>query len=132
MLPKAYGLSKIQKVNIPFRIIVSSINTALYPLATFLHKTIKDRLPPNLREASNSFELYRTLLGKKIKSTEVLLSLDAVSLFTNIPTDLTVQSIANRWNFIEQNTNIPLDEFITAIKFVLSSTYFTFNNIIYK
>jgi len=40
ILPKAYGLSKIHKENYPFRIIVSSINTALYPLASFLHKII--------------------------------------------------------------------------------------------
>jgi len=39
-LPKAYGLPKIHKVNYPLRIIVSSINTALYLLASFLHKII--------------------------------------------------------------------------------------------
>jgi len=37
ILPKAYGLPKIRKINFPFRIIVSSINT-LYPLASFLYK----------------------------------------------------------------------------------------------
>jgi len=38
ILPKAYGLPKIHKQNIPFRIIVSSINTVLYNLATHIHK----------------------------------------------------------------------------------------------
>jgi len=33
---------------------------------------------------------------------------------------------------IEKNTTIPFDEFVSIINFILSSTYFTFNNIIYK
>jgi len=40
LLPKAYGLPKIHKENAPLRIIVSSINTALYPLAKFLNKIL--------------------------------------------------------------------------------------------
>jgi len=34
--------------------------------------------------------------------------------------------------YIQYNTNISKNEFILVIKFVLSSTYFTFNNVIYK
>jgi len=33
---------------------------------------------------------------------------------------------------IEKNTTIPFDEFASTINFILSSTYFTFNNVIYK
>ena len=43
-LPKAYGLPKIHKNNIPYRIIVSSIGTALYPMAIFLHEIISERV----------------------------------------------------------------------------------------
>jgi len=43
-LPKAYGLPKIHKHNTPFRIIVSSINTALYSLASYLQNIIFDSL----------------------------------------------------------------------------------------
>jgi len=41
-------------------------------------------------------------------------------------------SILNRWTLIEKNTNIPKDDLIGAIKLILSSTYFTFNNKIYR
>jgi len=44
LLPKAYGLPKIRKENTPLRIIVSSINTALYSFASFLHKITSDSL----------------------------------------------------------------------------------------
>jgi len=127
LLPKAYGLPKIHKKNTPFRIIVSSVNTALYSLASFLHKIISDSL-----EHTNSFEIYNSLSGKIVRDTEVLLSLDVTALFTNVPLNLAMDGISNRWAHIKQFTDIPKNEFLMAIKFVLSSTYFTFNNIIYK
>jgi len=36
LLPRAYGLPKVHKANCPFRIIVSSVDSPLYVLATFL------------------------------------------------------------------------------------------------
>jgi len=50
----------------------------------------------------------------------------------NSPQDLALQSILSRWTLIKNNTNIPKSTFLSVVKFVLSSTYFTFNNIIYK
>jgi len=38
----------------------------------------------------------------------------------------------NRWNIIELRTKIPKQEFLYAIKFVLNSIYFKFNDKIYK
>ncbi|KMQ86230.1 hypothetical protein RF55_14846 [Lasius niger] len=37
VLPRAYGLPKIHKPNCPLRIIVSSVNSPLHSIATFLH-----------------------------------------------------------------------------------------------
>lgn len=55
-----------------------------------------------------------------------------MSLFTNIPLDLAIDSIKRRWHYIGKETTFLLNKFIIAISFILSSTYFTFNNIIYK
>jgi len=41
-----------------------------------------------------------------------LISLDVVSLFTNVPTDRIVNSIEKRWNHIACNTNIPFNELL--------------------
>jgi len=132
LLPKAYGLPKIHKKNNPYRIIVSSINTALYSLATFLHKIISDSLEHRNSHTTNSFEVYNSLSGKTIRDTDVLLSLDVTALFTNVPLDLAIDGISHRWIYIQQYTKIPKNEFLMAINFVLSSTYFTFDNNIYK
>jgi len=42
-LPKAYGL--LYKENIPFRIIVSSINSTLHSFPNYLHKILHKSLP---------------------------------------------------------------------------------------
>jgi len=55
-----------------------------------------------------------------------------VSLFTNISIELALKSVEDRWNHISLNCNIPKEEFLEAIKLILESTYFSFNNKIYK
>jgi len=131
-LPKAYGLPKIHKTNTPFRIIVSSINTALYSLAAYLQNLISDSLENANSYVNNSFDLYNTVQNKQIGESDVLISLDATSLFTNIPLDLAIKSVSSRWTYIQHNTKVPKNEFISAIEFILSSTFFTFNNVIYQ
>jgi len=39
-LPRAYGLPKVHKINFPYRIVVSAINTVLYSLSSFLQDII--------------------------------------------------------------------------------------------
>jgi len=109
---------KFIKKNHPYRIIVSSINTALYTLASFLQKIISTSLTYDDKYVSNSFDLYKVLSGKKIGNTNILLSLDVISLFTNFPQDLAIKGISNRWATIEKNTNIPMDKFILALQFI--------------
>jgi len=62
----------------------------------------------------------------------VLLSLDVVSLFTNVPTDLIGNSIVKRWDHIACNTALPLNKFLIAISLITNSTFFTFNKKFYK
>lgn len=45
LLPKTYGLPKIHKDNILFRIIVSSVNTSLHHLVTHLHNILSTSIP---------------------------------------------------------------------------------------
>jgi len=123
-LLKAYGLPKIHKKTYSFRI-VSSINTVLYPLASFLQKIISNSLTHNDKHVKNSFDLWISLKSTRICSPNILISLYVISLFTNIPQDLAIESIINRWTLIKKNTNIPMENFISAIKLILSSTFFS-------
>jgi len=61
-----------------------------------------------------------------------LISLDVVSLFTNVPLDLVTGGIAKRWHLIKNNTKIPYNEFMISLKLIMDSTFFQFDNSIYK
>ena len=61
-----------------------------------------------------------------------LVSLDVISLFTNIPIDLALQVLHHRWNEIELHTKINRDDFLQAVKFVLNANVFSFNGVFYK
>jgi len=132
LLPKAYGLPKIHKNGTPFRLIVSSLNTALYSFGSFLQDIISASLEKTTQCIANSFELYNSLSGMNVGESDILISLDVVSLFTNVPLELAIEGISKRWTNIQQKTRIPKNDFISAVNFVLTSTFFTFNSKIYK
>lgn len=52
--------------------------------------------------------------------------------FTNVPRELGIIGLKNRWSYISKNTTIPLEVFIILIDLILSLTFFTFDNVIYK
>ncbi|XP_037028013.1 uncharacterized protein LOC119068513 [Bradysia coprophila] len=86
-------------------------------------------------------EQYVTKMGEllkdhKIKDTiipdgYVLVSLDVVSLFTNIPSELVYKAIDKRWFQIKKFTTLPKKEFLEGLKVVLENCTFSFNDIIY-
>ncbi|XP_070155138.1 uncharacterized protein [Polyergus mexicanus] len=83
-------------------------------------------------DIDNSFELVKKLSDVRINKDFSLISLDVASLFTNVPIDLAIESVSSRWHYISTNCTISKFEFITAVRFILNSTYFTFNGTIYR
>jgi len=110
---------------------VSSIGSSLHNLALFLHKILVKSLPPHFSQIKNSLQLKEKLSNLHIPDN-CLASFDVVSLFTNIPIDLVVKIIEEKWPHVEAHTSLPLSEFILSLKFVLESTFFQFNNRVYK
>jgi len=88
ILPRAYGLPKIHKPGYPLRIIVLSTGSPLNNLALFLHKILRISLPAPPSRIDNSFELIKKLSDVHIPDDFSLVSLEVISLFTNVPVDL--------------------------------------------
>jgi len=133
ILPRAYGLPKIHKTGgYPLRIIISSTGSPLHNLALYLHKVLINSLPPASSHIKNSTQLVKNLSNLHIPDDYSLASFDVVSLFTNVPIDLVLQIIKDKWSLIEGHTSLPQDEFVGSIEFVLKSTFFVFNNKFYK
>lgn len=85
-----------------------------------------------MRYIKNSFDLVNKLRELHIDSECRLASLDVISLFTNIPVEIANSSLVKRWKFIKNNMSIPQNEFLITVNLILNSTFFSFNNIIYK
>jgi len=130
VLPRAYGLLKIHKVNCPLRIIVSSINSPLHKFATFFHNCLYDNLPHAKSHICNSYELVDKLNNLYVEDHLRLILLDVVSLFTNVPVDLIIGGVAKRWHLLQNKIKIPYHEFLIGLRLVLNSTFFKFNGII--
>jgi len=77
---------------------VSSVNTTLHPFAKLLSKIISDNVPRSANQIKNSYELYNALSNRFIPETHILASFDVVSLFTNVPLDLALNSVASGGN----------------------------------
>jgi len=89
-------LPKIHKPNCLLRIIVSTINSPLFSLVVFLKDILQGSLENSLGFVANSHQLVKELNGLKIDPNYKLVSLDVISLFTNVPTELAMDSIERR------------------------------------
>ena len=63
----------------------------------------------------NSLDLVNKLSGLSVGDDYSLVSLDAISLFTNIPIDKAIDSISKRWHYMSDHCSVPKDEFIIAV-----------------
>lgn len=60
-----------------------------------------------------------------------MFSLDATSLFTNIPKDLCIRAIEKRWTMISEHTFLSKDQFIDAVKLIINESYFKYGDTFY-
>jgi len=86
-LPRAYGLPKIHKPGLSFRVI-SSIDSPTHQLAQYLHNIISKNIIKPVSYVENSLQLTKELKSVNVNINHDLISLDVVSLFINIPINL--------------------------------------------
>lgn len=130
--PKMYFLPKIHKNNVPLRPIVSFIGSPLYNLTKFLSELLTKMYTKDARHVRNSFEFSEDIRGRTVPDDYILVSLDAISLFTNIPLDLVIDIIRKKWNLLRDIFGGSLDEFLTLFTFCIDNNYFQFENQFYK
>jgi len=131
-LPRCYGLPKIHKEGFPLRIVVSSVGSPTYDMARYLHEILNNSIKKPASNIKDSWSFVRKINKIMIDSDEILMSLDATSLFINIPNELVMSGIRGRWNDIKNVTKMSLTQFLDAIELVLSSTCFKFDGKFYE
>lgn len=130
--PKMYGLPKLHKEGIPLRPIVSCIQSPFAQLSKFLKNILNNILYKNNHYIKDSFQFKDKLNNIKIPDNYVLISLDVISLYTNIPVKLVTKLIEKNWKDIKKYTDLPMTEIVGAIELTLNSTYFLQGNNLFK
>ena len=83
-IARAYGLVKIHKTNFPVRPIISAINTPTYYLSKMLAKFLFNNLKRPSSHVNNSLDLKQKIENVCVPVGYTIISLDVISLFTNV------------------------------------------------
>lgn len=131
---KLYGLPKIHKSGTPLRPIVSSVNTPTYNLSKFLSNCINNFVGRTSTYIKNSEDFKEKISNIVLPSNYILISLDVVSLFTNVDSKLVLRLVREHWKEIKKLNGIKLTQiqFLDALKLVLENCEFTFNDLSFK
>ena len=125
---KIYGLAKMHEESTPLRPVVSMIRTAEYNLDKYLVKIINDIMPTTymLNSTVNQIRSF------DFQPSNVLISYDVVSLFTNTPLNETIDIVCN---YVYQQHSRPKyhkDNFKKLLKFQLEVIFFIEENYFVK
>ena len=134
-IPYVYALIKIHKENNPARLIFPYFTYPLCKIAKF----IQDIIAPSIRNSSylllDSIKFVQDIKSLIISRNDLMISLDIVNLFTNIPIETTLNIIREKLESdvsLTTRTNLPISEIISMVKFIMENNYFKFDEKIYK
>ena len=127
-----YGLPKIHKPSNPLRPIVSFCGSPTYNLASFYNNIISKNITPPMSRIKNSFDFIEKVKNTKIPSGYKIISLDAVSLFTNVQIGLAMKGIKARWSQIQPHVKMSWYQFEKNIRTCSTNSAFNFQGIFFK
>lgn len=114
-LAKAYGLPKIHKPGYPLRPIISCVDTPFVFLSKFLSLILKTTLPIPKSRIKNSLDLKSGLKEVSIPDNHIMMSIDVVSLYTNVGKEAVKTSLRENQPHIVSRYDIPINELLNAI-----------------
>lgn len=129
--PRIYGLIKVHKHN-NLRPVVPCIQSPSYKISELLTEILSNLKSTFSYNIKNSYELVDIVTNITLPPDYVLISLDVVNLFTNIPKSLVVNIIKERWPIISTYTTVSLEIFIEMVNLSFETSYFCFDNTFYK
>jgi hypothetical protein len=133
--PAIRGSIKHHKANHPLRPIVTSIDSALYNTSKFLSRILSPLQNQNGFSVTNSTQFRNEISNMTISEDETMVSFDVVSLFTAIPVDKACSYIRNKLendDTLSDRTQLDIDDILRLLEFVLSNSFFVYNDKTYK
>ena len=93
---------------------------------------LKNSLSKSNYTVKNSWKFRKIIVTKTIPDGHVMISLDVVAMFPNIPLDLVKKAVSNRWIKVKSHTKLDKKEFLKGLDFIMNSTKLKFNGKFYK
>lgn len=115
------------------RPVVASVNTPSSQMSKYLARVLGNLLIDDSFNIKNSYTFKHRLSEITLDEEDRLVSFDIVSLFTNIPINLAMSIIRDRWEELKIHTSIPREYFYKLLEFCLvDANYFVYNSEFYK
>ncbi|KFD60289.1 hypothetical protein M514_05966, partial [Trichuris suis] len=134
--PELYGLLKMHKAGVPFRPIVSTINSATSELSRYLKQIIRPLTGKEPSFIRNSKSLVNEIKEMSLNPDEILVSCDVKGLFPSIPISHTLAVLHNLLindESLPSRTELNPFHIITLTSFCMQEgNYFQFDNKFYQ
>lgn len=127
-----YGLPKVHKDGVPMRPIISTIGSVSYSLSKWLAKCLSKHIGCiSTSNVINSVD-FIDRIGNLNMQGKKMVSFDVVSLFTNVPIDLTLDLFSRYCK--ENKICLPLGNnvFFDLLRLAVTQSNFVFNGRFYK
>lgn len=129
--PRIYGLRKIHKEGCKLRPVVSSIKGPSYKLGRYIHQLLSPLVCLNNINVKDSTEFVAFINRAQLPKNYILISLDVVSLFTNVPKMLVNKIIEEKWDSLSEIVKMKKDLFIRLMNSCFDLGYFSFEEKFY-
>ena len=135
-LAHLYGLPKTHKEKLAMRPILSATSTYNFALARWLDDKLKP-LPINSYTISDTFSFADEIRNLSLNESDILVSYDVSSLFTNVPLQETIEILADRafvddWFNKTHHLNISKADLIELLSVATKDQLFQFNGQLYQ
>lgn len=104
----------------------------LYDFSNFFLNILKNCSGFNGRTIKNSYEFKAKIKNLIVPADHTIISLDIISLLTNVPYELVLKSIDKKWNNIKKHTTLPKKYSIEGLIFIMDSCFLSYNEKYYK
>jgi predicted GIY-YIG superfamily endonuclease len=128
-----YFLPKAHKENVPLRPILSAINGPTFKLSSFYVELLKPSVGKTNTWIYNSLDFKEKIADVILPPDFILVSLDVVNLFTNIPNDLVLKVIEENFDDIQEKamTFLSYEDFVEGLNLILRNCFFSVDNVVH-
>ena len=126
---------KVHKPDVPLRPIVASRGSPTYETARFLTSILQPLVGNTPHHVSNSKQFVETTRNLTLQPTDIMVSFDVVSLFTNVPTEEACHITKERLDSdtsLADRTALSPTQIVDLIHLCTSSSYFQFQDKFYE